>query len=360
MKILIVSGSSGGHIFPAISLIKALKSEYNVSDILLVLPRQNAVSGRRDFCCAVKYIPASPITARLSFKNLKNIFYFAAAFFESFFIIASFKPDAVAGFGGLASIPVILSAWLFRIRTVIHEQNVLPGKANKFLAGFSGKIAVSFKETAGLFKGYEKKVVFTGNPIRQGLTRSAKKDALDFFKLEYNKLTLLVMGGSQGCRNLNKAVPQVISKLPQKDKIQVIHLCGDKDYDFVNEQYNLSGVVSRSFKFLDAVSYAYSASDLVISRSGASTIAELIKFKVPALLVPYPYAGAHQAQNAMVLSRADCAIIVGDDCLEKGQFKEAMASLISSPERLAVMTDNYRVFADIDAAGLLAGEVVKC
>jgi len=352
MRALVVSGSSGGHIFPALGLLDSLK-ERNIQN-LLVLPRKSRENGIEISGYKVIYITLSSIRLSLDLQNILSIAKFFQGAMESLFILSEFNPDIVIGFGSLASLPMLLLAYFLRIKTLIHEQNVIPGRANRFLAKFCDRIAVSFEETKKYLKGYEKKTVLTGNPIRRDLIRIDKSGALNFFGFRQDKLTLLVMGGSLASHKINIVFLQSLSEKAFKSRLQVIHLCGRKDFDLLNSSYKDLGVNFRLLDFLKEMQYAYSASDLVICRAGATTISELIFFKVPAVIIPYPYAGGHQTANAKVLEEKGCAVIMEDENLASDKLQQTLQGLIESPQNLERMRLCYDSLKINNANELLA------
>jgi UDP-N-acetylglucosamine--N-acetylmuramyl-(pentapeptide) pyrophosphoryl-undecaprenol N-acetylglucosamine transferase len=253
---------------------------------------------------------------------------------------------------------MILFAWFFRIKTLIHEQNVIPGKANRFLAKFCDKIAISFAETRKYLKGYERKTVLTGNPMRRDLIRMDKAKALDFFGFKEDRLTLLVMGGSQASHRINTAFFKSLSELAADHKLQVIHLCGQKDFDSLDYGYKDLRINYRLTPFLKEMQYAYSASDLAVCRAGATTVSELIFFKLPAVIVPYPFANAHQMANALVLEEKGCALIVEEALLDSGRLFEILRSLIGCPKKIAGMLLGYDSLGVNDANKLLVENLI--
>jgi len=266
----------------------------------------------------------------------------------------------VVGFGSIASIPAVIFAWFSRARTAIHEQNVMPGLANRLLAWFSDKIALSFGKTRDYFRAFDSKIVVTGNPVRRGLTRIDKNESLRFFGFKSGKATLLVMGGSQGSHSINLGVIKAVSGLAAKDRLQIIHLAGARDLKFAEEAYKGSGIDVRLFSFLEAMAYAYSASDFAISRAGATTVTELAYFSLPAILIPYPYAAEHQAANAGVLKEQGCAYVIGDSQLDGDTLGRALASLLDEPGTVAKMRLNYGLLRQTkDPGDLLADEVMR-
>ncbi|MFH1198883.1 MAG: UDP-N-acetylglucosamine--N-acetylmuramyl-(pentapeptide) pyrophosphoryl-undecaprenol N-acetylglucosamine transferase [Candidatus Omnitrophota bacterium] len=374
MRVLAVSGSSGGHIFPAVSFISALKKQCPQAQIILVLPKKalefKIVADR----FKIKYI-SSVITKRVlpgepprpcSLRCARARFFVSPVtrfvcviinFFESIFILIEFRPDVVAGFGSLSSLPMVLCAWGFRIKTLIHEQNVVPGKANRLLAKFVNRIAISFDRTKDYLKVNPWKIILTGNPLRQELKIIDKKEALEFCGLGQGKVTLLVSGGSQGSRKINECFFEAVSKIGNKQNLQVIHISGNADFSELSAKYKNLDIKAKIFAFCDRMEYIYSAADLVISRSGALTITELINFRKPAILIPYPFAGAHQIENAKVLSEAGAAWLIEEKELSPDILKDNIEGLVSS-DKLDLMRQAFSGFSLNRADNLLAQAVL--
>lgn len=356
MKILLATGASGGHIFPALSLIDKLKEKFKV---LLLLP-QNTIFDSTVFSgYELKYLAITKMGRGFGRQQISSWWGFLKGALQSAIILCQFRPDAVVGFGSLASIPVVVFAWFFRISTLIHEQNVLPGQANRFLAFFADKIAISFPQSRQYFKNYKSKLVFTGNPLRQGLVQVGKNEALDFFGFAGERLTVLVMGGSQASQRINAGFTRAVSRITAKAKIQVIHLAGSRDRDWVSDSYKSLGIPAKVLDFLQPMQYAYSAADLVISRAGATAIAEMVFFQVPAVLIPYPYAYRHQLKNAEVLTAAGCALMIADENLEAGKLEETIDAFLGNPDRLKLMRLNFRKLELSAGQDVLFQEVVS-
>jgi UDP-N-acetylglucosamine--N-acetylmuramyl-(pentapeptide) pyrophosphoryl-undecaprenol N-acetylglucosamine transferase len=219
---------------------------------------------------------------------------------------------------------------------------VIPGRANKLLARFVDRIAISFADSEGYFKAHKNKVILTGNPLRKEILKIDKDKALDFFGLDHRRLTVLVMGGSQGSSRINRAFVKAAARINDKSRFQVIHLAGSKDLNFLEEEYRNSGISVKLFAFLEPIAYAYSASDLIISRGGATSISEITFFKLPAIIIPYPYAYRHQMMNACVLERNASALIIEDTELYTDKLlKEILESLLEHPDKLQGMASNY-------------------
>jgi UDP-N-acetylglucosamine--N-acetylmuramyl-(pentapeptide) pyrophosphoryl-undecaprenol N-acetylglucosamine transferase len=358
MRILAVAGASGGHIFPAVGFLDDFKAAYPDTRTLLILPGRAMGKGFGTGGHPVRAISVSNLSLKPSARNIIAGVNFLKSFFESVVILAQFKPDIVVGFGSISSIPVLVCAWLFRTTVMIHEQNVLPGRANRFLAYISDRIAVSFPETAACFSAHRSNVVCTGNPVRKSLVLIDKAEALGYFGLSAEKQTVLVMGGSQASRQINFTFARAFKALPQRHDLQVIHLCGNVDKDALEKEYAPCGDSVRLVTFLSDMQYAYSAADLVISRAGATTIAELMKYRKPAILIPYPHAYAHQDQNAHVLARVGCAVIIPDADLAGGALPDVLHAIMQADATLENMKHSYDSFA-ADKPLSLVGEAIK-
>lgn len=330
MRVLVVSEASGGHINPALSFLDNLKDRHKNIASLLVLPSRSLKFNILHSFCKREYISISPIELRFSLKNILSLFKFLKGSLEGLILLLKFRPDVVVGFGGITSVPLILLAWLTRTKTLIHEQNVIPGKANSLLAKFSDKIAVSFPQTQRYLGVNKTKIKLTGNPLRKELKRVARCEALSFFGFEDNKFTILVMGGSYGSHNINLCFLGAISTLPDASQLQIIHISGENDYCLLEERYRGLQLNLKLYSFLKDIQYGYSICDLVISRAGATTIAELIKFRLPAVIIPYPFANRHQLSNAKVLERKSCAIIINDNDLNAASLRKTIEPLIGS------------------------------
>jgi UDP-N-acetylglucosamine--N-acetylmuramyl-(pentapeptide) pyrophosphoryl-undecaprenol N-acetylglucosamine transferase len=227
------------------------------------------------------------------------------------------------------------------------------------LANFADKIALSFSQTRVYFKAHQNKIVLTGNPLRKELIHIDKDTALDFFGFKQDRFTILVMGGSQGSHRINAAFLKAISTLSNRHNLQIIHLTGIKDYDWLRQAYKDLDVEARLFSFLKEMHYAYSATDLAISRAGATTIAEMIFFGLPAIFIPYPYAYKHQTSNAQLLENKGVALIIEDKALDDNRLKEMIEDLINHPDKLKAMRLVCESMPKLNARDLLVEEVIS-
>ena len=357
MRVLIVTGSSGGHIFPALALADSLKN--SGQNVLLVLPEDEGKNKIPIDFAQIKYIRAAKLSFSLNKKNILGVYFFLLGAWQALRIIINFKPLVVVGFGSLNCISLVFWAWLFRVKTIIHEQNVVCGRANRLLSKLVDKVAVSFSKTRNYLDISGEKIVLTGNPLRKDLVPLDKKAALDYFKFKEGKFTILIIGGSQGAHRLNAACFESLSIYQQKDDLQIIHVSGIQDFSWLKGQYACTNLAYKLFDFLAAMRYAYSASDLIICRAGATTIAELQKFRVPALLIPYPFAYAHQSANAQILENIGAAEVLLDSGLSADKIKERLQEYFCNNEKLKAMQEAYKKLPVLDATTMLANEVLN-
>jgi UDP-N-acetylglucosamine--N-acetylmuramyl-(pentapeptide) pyrophosphoryl-undecaprenol N-acetylglucosamine transferase len=220
------------------------------------------------------------------------------------------------------------------IPSIIHEQNFIPGLANKLSAKFADKICVSFEDSKKYFPS--KKVVFTGNPVRSEILNISKP-------LNYQlSVTVLIFGGSQGAHNINiNLINSLDNFLPIKEKIKFIHITGENDFEIVKNAYKNNGFTAEVHKYLYNIETAYKNATLVVCRAGATTIAELIALKMPAILIPYPYSTEdHQKANAKYLVDNGCAILIEEKEIKK--LPEEIIKLVNNPGTLAKMSESYQ------------------
>lgn len=362
MRVIICGGGTAGHIYPGIALADELRSKGDV-DLLFIGPQKGVdreILAQTDYPLQTLDIQGLPRQA--SIKLLKALFLVVKSIFQARRILGEFKPHIVVGMGGYGSFPVMAMATLLRIPTLIHEQNVLPGLANKLLGRVAQVVAVSFPGTEKIFsKG--KKTVLTGNPLRQGLFKPSREEGVSFFGLHPNKKTLLVFGGSRGAQNINRALIQAYPLFQDLDDLQIIHLTGRENFQAVLENIQSlknpkDKVVYRSYPYLEHIGLAYAVSDLILARAGATSIAEITARGIPAILVPYPYAvGAHQEKNARFLEEKGAAAVVLDRDLAGESLFTMVTSLIFNTEVLMGMKKNSHKLGRPEAAKELAHQV---
>ena len=268
------------------------------------------------------------------------------------------RPDAVLGFGGYVSIPVGLAAALRRIPLVLHEQNSVPGIANRYLSRFASAVAVTYEESAARF-AHPDRVVLTGNPVRRAVLDADRVGGRAALGLPPDALVLLVFGGSRGARHLNTALVALRERLLTVPGLQVIHVAGKAEVESVRAAlYKAGGDAGgrwRVLAYLEDMGSALAACDLVVARAGATSIAEITALGVPSVLVPYPYAtDDHQTKNARALVDHGAAELVADPDLDGQRFGDVVVGLLGDKARRATMSAASRELGRPDAASRVA------
>jgi len=356
-KFIISGGGTGGHIFPAISIADELKFRFSQSDILFV--------GARDRMEMIK-VPAhgykikglwiSGFKRKLSLGNLLFPFKVVYSLFHSLIIISKFKPEVVIGTGGFASGPILFIASLFKIPTLIQEQNSYPGITNRILSKRVNKICVSYADLDKYFPA--SKIKLTGNPIRNTIcnTNENYDKGIKFYDLDISRKTLLIIGGSQGSREINKYVYSCIDFFNYLN-IQVIWQCGKIYYNQYQELMTSDNI--KLYSFLERIDLAFSVSDYIVSRAGAGSISELCVVGKPVIFIPSPnVAEDHQTKNAKSLVDKDAAILIQEEDLET-RFKKMIMELNSSRDLQNKLSKNIKSLAFENATRDIADEIEK-
>lgn len=359
-KFIISGGGTGGHIFPAISIANALKKKMPDADILFV-----GALGRMEMervpaaGYPIEGLPVSGFDRKNMFRNLKVLWDILHSLVLARRIVSSFMPDVVIGVGGYASAPTLRAASALGIPTLIQEQNSYAGVTNKILGKKAKRICVAYH---GMERFFQKdKIVITGNPVRQDLfsVKPNSPEAYQYFGLDPQKKTLLIVGGSLGARTINQSVIAGLTQLSKSD-IQVIWQTGKFYIDNARKAAEL--FVSPDLLVTDFVSrmdLAYSIADLVISRAGASSISELCLLAKPVILIPSPnVAEDHQTQNALALVRKDAAVMIKDSEAVEQLVNRAL-DLIHNEIELNKLSKNILLLAEKDSADRISSEVMK-
>ena len=294
---------------------------------------------------------------RISVASASSLLKALKAISKARAILREFGPDVVVGTGAYVSAPVVLAAVSLRIPTVIHEQNAIPGLANRLLAKFATGIAVSFEDARRFFP--RRSVELTGNPIREDILSADRASARRLLELDPEGPVVLIFGGSRGASRLNDAAIGGAEKLLEAGA-EVIHSTGSADYERVKEALaGMDGARYKIFPYITDMADAYAAADLVISRAGASTVAEVTARGLASVLIPYPYAtGRHQDANARVLKNAGAARVVPDEELTPERLASEVSSLLMDRKALDRMKSAAKGLGKPDAARRLA-DLVK-
>lgn len=356
MYFVVSAGGTAGHINPAIAVADELRSRGH--DILFVgtpdhIEARLAAEAGFEFTgfSVSGFDKSRPLTlASSSIKILK-----AAGKAKAMF--KSRRPDAVLTFGAYVSIPVGRAALACKIPLIVHEQNSVPGMANSYLARYADVMALTYEESAKHLKCKNEPVVI-GNPVRASFETCSRRRGRELMGVPEDATMLLVFGGSLGAKHLNTAVCRMKGQLLGRDGLYIVHSTGGKDFESVASQLALTDAEQGRWKllpYIDDMGDVLAAADLVVSRAGASSLAEIATLKVPAVLVPYPYArGDHQTLNAASVVAAGAARLVPDAEVEGEHFAELVCELIDKPELRATMSAASKKLSGIDARKRLA------
>ncbi len=358
LRLIIAGGGTGGHIFPAIAIANAIKELRPDVEILFV-----GATGKMEMekvpqaGYSIKGLTIAGFDRGSLIKNIWLPFKLIKSFFQVRKIFKEFKPDAVIGVGGYSSFPVLKSAQQKGIPTFIHESNSFAGKSNIMLGKKATRVFVASEGMDKFFPA--EKIVITGNPVRKSITQSnvTKDEALTFFELGNSKPTVLVFGGSLGAKSINEVIAQHILDFDPLD-MQVIWQTGKTTAsEYLERAKPLSNVWANDF--INEMDKAYAAADIVVSRSGAMTVAELCATKKPVIFVPFPFAAEdHQTVNAQYLVERDAALMVKDDMVKARLFNE-ITILAKDEEKQEKLSKNIAAFAVKDADKKIAEEIMK-
>ena len=368
IRIIISGGGTGGHIFPAISIANKMK-EINPDNEILFVGAEGKMEMEKVPAAGYEIVglPIVGLQRQLNWQNIVNDiqvpFKILSSVRKAKRIIKEFKPDIAVGVGGYASAPLLWAATRLGIPSLIQEQNGFAGLTNKILGKKAGCICVAYEGMERFFPA--EKIVLSGNPIRKEMTvpptAEMKAEAMAFYGLDPAKKHLFIVGGSLGSGTLNKAMKAWITAgCPGGEDVEVIWQCGryyKKGVDAFLAEHPAPAV--RHFDFIGRMDLAYAAADVVISRSGASTVSELCALGKAVIFVPSPnVAEDHQTHNAMALVRKDAALIVKD--AEAGEkLLPAALELLGDPEKIAAMEQNILKLALTDAANVICEEAYK-
>ena len=371
IKAIISGGGTGGHIFPAISIANMLK-DFNPENEILFVGAEGRMEMEKVPAAGYEIVglPVAGLQRKLTLSNLALPFKVIRSVRMAKKLIREFKPDVAVGVGGYASAPLLWAASRLGVPTLIQEQNGFAGLTNKILGKKAESICVAYEGMERFFPA--DRIILSGNPIRKEIvpaTEEMKKEALEFYSLDPSRRHLFIVGGSLGSATLNNAMKKWITDgCPGGEGIEVLWQCG-KYYKpsvdaFMNEaaEKGLGGECLRHIihsDFIKRMDLAYAAADVVISRSGASSISELCAAHKASIFVPSPNVTEdHQTHNAMALVRKDAGMIVKDAEVQE-KLMETACALIDNPEKIALMEKNISALAKRDAAETIVKEVYR-
>jgi UDP-N-acetylglucosamine--N-acetylmuramyl-(pentapeptide) pyrophosphoryl-undecaprenol N-acetylglucosamine transferase len=351
MRAILAGGGTGGHVIPAIAIAQELQKRYSAEVLFIGTERglEKRLVPAAGF--RLQFVKVGALNRVSLAKRLKTLLDLPRAVFAAGRMLDEFQPDVVIGVGGYASGPAMLSAIRKRIPTLAFEPNLVPGFANRMVARFVSAAAVHFEQTARYFRNPH----VTGVPVRPAFFQIPRKPYLQ------SSPTLLVFGGSQGARAINQAMIRALPELMKRTLgLHVVHQTGERDYNQVRDGYAQAGVAAEVHKFIDDMPAFFARADVVLCRSGASTVAEIAAAGKPAVFVPFPLAADdHQRRNAEAMEQAHAAVVLEETKLDEVWLVDTIAVLLEFPERLARMGDAARAMAHPDAAKDIAELAAK-
>lgn len=357
LKFIISGGGTGGHIYPAIAIANELKEQFPNAEILFVGAKDKMEMQKIPQAgYEIKGLWISGIQRKLTLQNLMFPFKLLSSLWNSYRIIKKFKPNVVIGTGGFASGAVLKVATMLNVPVVVQEQNSYPGITNKLLAKKANSICVAYEGLESFFS--KDKIKLTGNPVRQDLLDIDTKriKSLTYFELDSTKRTLLVLGGSLGARRVNQLIAQEIDFITQLG-VQVIWQCGKLYYDefsYLNKKENV-----HVLAFIDKMDLAYAAADIIISRSGASSVSELSIVGKPTIFIPSPNVSEdHQTKNALAIVAKKAAILLKEKELDE-KFKNTFAELLSNDDMQDSLSKKIHKLAMPNATKEIVKEIEK-
>lgn len=354
MKVVISGGGTGGHIYPAVAIIEELKKRDSNIDILYI-GSKNSMESELIPSLGINYksIEVMGLPRKINKKFFKSIFVLLKGLRQAKKILKRFKPDVVIGTGGFVTGPVLYKAHKMGIYTIFHEQNSYPGITNRILSRYVNAMAVTFKESIKFFKNNDKCVV-TGNPIRNRFEFLNREQSLKFFEIDENSKNIFSFGGSNGSEELNKAVLGILDKFCENEKISLIHVTGKLNYDkFLEEVKNKDIKIGNNVKilpYMTEMDKAYGVSDLVITSSGAITLAEISKIGLASILIPKAYTTEnHQEFNARAYKDIGASELILEKELNSDLLWENIEKIIFDNSRLEQMKENAKKLATPNA-----------
>jgi len=351
MRAILAGGGTGGHVIPAIAIAQELRRRYAAEVLFIGTARglENRLVPAAGF--PLQLVKVGALNRVRLATRLKTIFDLPRAVLAARRMLVEFGPDVVIGVGGYASGPAMLAAIRRGVPTLAFEPNFVPGFANLVVAHFVSAAAVHFEETGHYFRN----PVVTGVPVRPAFFQIPRKPHIP------TSPTLLVFGGSQGARAINQSVirslPELMKRAPA---LRIIHQTGERDYNEVRVAYEHTGIAAEISKFTDDMPGYFARADLVLCRSGASTVAEITAAGKPAIFVPFPLAADdHQRRNAEALEQAQAAVVLEETRLDEVWLVDTICALLEDPARLAKMGEAARAMAHPDAAKDIAELAAK-
>lgn len=365
MRIVLTGGGTGGHIFPILAVARKLKELVPEGEDLefLFLGPDGEIEREviEKELIPTKKILSGKLRRYFSWNYVVDLLKIPLGIIQSLGHLLIFMPDVVFSKGGYAAVPVVTAAWIYRIPVIIHESDITPGLANQFAAKLASKVCLSFPDAADFFNPV--KVVITGNPIREEITKGNREEAKKIFGLKGERKVILVMGGSQGARVINESIIRIMPKLLKK--YEIIHLTGKNDYENVIREIGKIGIKAghegyHPYPFLsNEIPHALAAADLVISRAGANALTEIAANAKPSIIIPIKAsANNHQELNAQAFLEIGAAVVLDQDNIGENILFNKIEEIMNNSELRFKLSERVKKFYIPDAAEKIAREII--
>lgn len=351
MRLLIAGGGTGGHLFPGVAIAQELLRRSPEHRVLFVgTGKELEVKVLEREGLPHRAVMAGGLAGKSIGEKVLSLLKLPICLFQSLAILRSFRPNLVLGTGGYVSGPVCLAAWLMRIPLVLQEQNVMPGLTNRLLGPLARGVLLASEKALGSFPPGRAHVV--GNPLRAGFSHEVKRRT-DY---EGTPFRLLIFGGSQGARSINRAIMEALPYLERvKEGLSILHQTGERDLESVRAAYAKAGFSAEVVPFIEDMDYELARAHLALCRSGAMTVAELTSLGVPSLLIPLPSAAhGHQEANARFLEEKSAAQVLPERDLTGEVLAKRILSLMEDRKRLKGMSESALSLGRPDASRLCA------
>lgn len=352
-RLVIAGGGTGGHLFPAVAIAEEFLGRSEMNEVLFIGTRKGLEAR---LLPGLGFVLRTITVQGMKGKGAKGIarglVKIPRGIAQSISILREFRPDVAVGVGGYASGPAVMAARWMGIRTAVAEQNAVPGFTNRVLGRFVDRVFLTFPDEEGRFA--PSKTIITGNPVRKGFVQGIP----GLSKKREGTFSLLIFGGSQGARAINRAILESLRCLEDlKDRLSITHQTGISDLDEVKAGYRELGITGDIRPFITDMPAAYGAADLLICRAGATTIAEITAVGKASILIPFPFAvGGHQELNARVLADAGAAEMIREDALDGRTLAGVIRECAGHPERIRNMETESKKLGNIQAAGRIVDE----